>query len=81
MRVVQLRHDARSTRIYFTNCYSYTVVDHVNFANNILMIMLGYCEQDFVTILEPKAVLNLCDYPGNLADLPSDKIPVFHIFK
>mgnify|MGYP004311703775 CR=1 FL=1 len=45
------------------------------------MILPDHCVQDFDTSSGPKAVINLCDYPGELADLPSDEIPVFHTFK
>ncbi len=45
------------------------------------MILPDHCEQDFDTRSEPKAVINLCHYPGRLADLPSDEFPVFHTFK
>lgn len=78
MRVTQLRQDARSTRIYCNHCYSCIAVDHINYANNIFMIQPDHCEQSFNVELAPKAVINLCDYPGDLAPLPSDEIPVFH---
>ena len=81
MRATQLRQDARSTRIHCNHCYSCIAVDHFNYANNIFMILPDHCLQDFDTNSEPKAVVNLCDYPRELADLPSDEIPVFHTFK
>jgi len=45
------------------------------------MIQPDYCEQDFSTWVEPKAVIFLCDYPEETAPLPSENIPIFHTFK
>ena len=81
MRTTQLRDNARSTRIYCKKCYSCIGIDHINYANNVFMIQPDYCEQDFSTWIEPKAVIFLCDYPEKTVPLPSENIPIFHTFK
>tara|TARA_B110001452_G_scaffold245544_1_gene230292 strand:+ start:194 stop:802 length:609 start_codon:yes stop_codon:yes gene_type:complete len=81
MIATQLRSDARSTRIYCKKCFSCLAIDHVNYQNNIFMIQPDHCTQNFNVDIPPKAVINLIDYPEEVADLDSETIPIFHTTK
>ncbi|MEZ7880775.1 MAG: hypothetical protein QMC11_11225, partial [Rhodospirillales bacterium] len=78
MIAIQLRDDTNSTRDFCKNCFSCIAIDHVNYQNNVFMIQPDYSDQNFKTECPPKAVINLIDYPGDIATLESDEIPIFH---
>jgi len=80
MRAVQLRDDARSTRVYCSSCYSVIGVDHPAYQDNVFLIWPKHCQTTCDVDLEPTAVLFLRDYPEEVAPVPSEEIPVFHTF-
>ena len=45
------------------------------------MFKPDYCNTDFKTKMTPSALGFLCDYPGDIAPVPSDELPVFHTLK
>ena len=78
MRAVQLRDDARSTRVYCSSCYSVIGVDHPVYEDNVFLMWPKHCQTTCNVDLEPTAVLFLKDYPEEIAPVPSEEIPVFH---
>ena len=78
MRAVQLRDDARSTRVYCSSCYSVIGVDHPVYEDNVFLMWPKHCQTTCDVDLEPTAVLFLKDYPEEIAPVPSEEIPVFH---
>ena len=80
MRAVQLRDDARSTRVYCSSCYSVIGVDHPVYEDNVFLMWPKHCQTTCDVDLEPTAVLFLRDYPEEVAPVPSEEIPVFHTF-
>ena len=80
MRAVQLRDDARSTRVYCSSCYSVIGVDHPAYQDNVFLMWPKHCQTTCDVDLEPAAVLFLGDYPEEVAPVPSEEIPVFHTF-
>jgi len=80
MRAVQLRDDARSTRVYCSSCYSVIGVDHPAYQDNVFLMWPKHCQTTCDVDLEPAAVLFLRDYPEEIAPVPSEEVPVFHTF-
>ena len=80
MRAVQLRDDARSTRVYCSSCYSIIGIDHPGYQDNVFLMFPKHCQTTCDVDLEPTAVLFLRDYPEEIAPVPSEEIPVFHTF-
>ena len=80
MRAVQLRDDARSTRVYCSSCYSIIGIDHPGYQDNVFLMFPKHCQTTCDVDLEPTAVLFLRDYPEEVAPVPSEEIPVFHTF-
>ena len=78
MRAVQLRDDARSTRVYCSSCYSLIGIDHPGYQDNVFLMFPKHCQTTCDVDLEPTAVLFLRDYPEEVAPVPSEEIPVFH---
>ena len=78
MTVTQLRSNAKSTRVYCKNCFSCIAIDHIVYENNVFMMQPEHCVQDFNANTPPKAIIHLVDYNGEVSDIPSDTIPVFH---
>ena len=82
MRAARLRDDGRSTRIYCKICYACVAIDHaVSYANNVFMFQPDHCWPNFDVKVGPTAMIQLCDYPGDLTPTPSEQIPVFHTFR
>ncbi len=73
MRPFQLRNNARSTRIYCTNCFSILGVDHPGYRDNVFMFFKGFCHTNFDLTIKPSAAIHLKDYPGDIKnELPKD---------
>ena len=81
MRAVQLRDGGRSTRIYCKSCYACVAIDHDAYADNVFCVHIDHCSSNFDVSIEPTAAIQLCDYPGDIASMPSEQIPVFHSFR
>ena len=81
MRAAQLRDGARSARIYCKSCYSCIAIDHDAYADNVFNVHTDHCQPSFEISIEPTAMIQLCDYPGDIAPIPSEQIPVFHTFR
>ena len=77
----KLRNDNKSIRLFCKKCYSCVGVDHEAYQNNVFLSIPEHCSINFCITIEPKAVLFLQDYPGEIADVPSETIPVFHNMK
>ena len=82
MQAVMLRNDGRSTRIYCKYCWSCIAIDHkISYANNVFMFQPDHCKPDFDVNISPTAIIQLNDYPGDCAPVPSEILPVFHTFR
>ena len=47
MKAVQLRKNAKSTRVYCKDCHSILGIDHPSYCNNVFMFFKNYCEINF----------------------------------
>ena len=82
MCAARLRDDGRSTRIYCKSCYACVAIDHVvSYANNVFMVQPDHCRPNFDVTVAPTAMIQLREYPGDLAPTPSAQLPVFHTFR
>ncbi|MEC7592648.1 MAG: hypothetical protein VYA64_04350, partial [Pseudomonadota bacterium] len=82
MCAARLRDDVRSTRIYCKSCYACVAIDHaVSYANNVFMFQPDHCWPNFDVTVAPTAMIQLRDYPGDLAPTPSAQLPVFNTFR
>ena len=71
MRPYQLRTEAKSTRVYCSECYSIVGVDHPAYNKNVFMFFEDHCKTNLDLSVEPTAAINMHSYPGK--DLP--KLP------
>ena len=82
LRTTQLRADAKSTRMYCKICHACLGIDHkVSYQDNVFMFQPVNCRPDFETDIAPCAAIGLIDYPGEIAPLPTEDLPVFHTFR
>ncbi len=81
MQPVQLRSEAKSTRVYYTTCYAVLAVDHPGYQDHVFMFFKGHCETSSDLTLKPSAAIYMNDYPDKpIPDIPED-IPVFQSFQ
>ncbi|MEC8584116.1 MAG: hypothetical protein VXY81_05970, partial [Pseudomonadota bacterium] len=63
-------------------CYACVAIDHaVSYANNVFMFQPDHCRPTFDVTVAPTAMIQLRDYPGDLAPTPSAQLPVFNTFR
>jgi len=81
MQPVQLRGEAKSTRVYCGTCYSVLAVDHPGYQDHVFMFFKGHSEISSDLTLKPSAAIYMTDYSQETTpDIPAD-IPVFHSFR
>lgn len=78
MKPFQLRHGAKSTRVYCTSCYSILGINHPAYSNNVFMFFPHHCDADLDLSIKPCAAINMSSHPSDESpDIPYE-IPVFH---
>ena len=80
MRAVQLRKNARSTRVYCEECYSIIGIDHPSYQNNVFMFFKNHCETNFKLPEKPEVAIYLDDLPSSEAHLIPTDIPLCYSF-
>ena len=80
MKAVQLRKNAKSTRVYCKNCHSILGIDHPNYFNNVFMFFKNYCEISFKLPDKVTAAIYLDDLPSSATHLIPNDIPLFYSF-
>ena len=61
MRAFQLRHKARSTRVYCKECFSIIGVDHKSYRDNVFMFFKNHCVTTCDLSIKPSAAIYLND--------------------
>ena len=72
-----LSRTGRSTRIYFTQCYSVLGVDHPTYQNSVFLNLPDYCANHCDPSIPLSAYLNMIDYSTELGPLPTEDVPLF----
>ena len=81
MQPVQLRGEAKSTRVYCTTCYAVLAVDHPGYQDHVFMFFKGHCNTSSDLTLKPSAAIYMNDYRDKpIPDIPAD-IPVLQSFQ
>ena len=80
MKAVQLRKDARSTRVYCKECHAILGIDHPNYSNNVFMFFKKHCEISFKLPRKAVAAIYLDDLPADASHLIPTDIPLFYSF-
>lgn len=81
MQPVQLRGEAKSTRVYCTTCYAVLAVDHPGYQDHVFMFFKGHCDTSSDLTLKPSAAIYMNDYRDKpIPDIPAD-IPVLQSFQ
>jgi hypothetical protein len=80
MKAVQLRNDARSTRVYCKECHAILGIDHPSYSNNVFMFFKNHCETSFKLPHKAVAAIYLEDLPAEASDLIPTDIPLFYSF-
>ena len=80
MKAVQLRNDARSTRVYCRECHAILGIDHPNYSNNVFMFFKNHCETSFKLPKRAVAAIYLDDLPADTSHLIPTNIPLFYSF-
>ena len=80
MKAVQLRNDARSTRVYCKECHAILGIDHPSYSNNVFMFFKNHCETSFKLPHKAVAAIYLDDLPAEASDLIPTDIPLFYSF-
>jgi hypothetical protein len=80
MKAVQLRKNAKSTRVYCKDCHSILGIDHPNYCNNVFMFFRNYCETNFKLPDKVAAAIYLDDLPSSATHLIPTDIPLLYSF-
>ncbi len=73
MKPIQIRDNARSTRVYCIKCFSILGVDHPGYKNNVFMFFKGHCSTTCDLSIKPSAAIHLKDFPGDrILELPKN---------
>ena len=76
-KVPNLSCTGRSTRIYFTPCYSVLGVDHPTYQNSVFLNLPDHCANHCDLSVPLSAYLNMIDYSTELGSLPTLDVPLF----
>ena len=80
MKAVQLRNDARSTRVYCKECHAILGIDHPSYSDNVFMFFKNHCETSFKLPHKAVAAIFLGDLPSDASHLIPTDIPLFYSF-
>ena len=81
MHAYQLRADARSTRIYCTECYSIIGIDHPGYKDTVFMLIPQLCKTDLDLNIKPVAAIFMKDYTYEDISMICDDVLFMNDFK